>query len=154
VERYVTWLFENSQIDAAAYSDAITALSQSQLALARYGKGTAERPMREASWAESRLYARRQSSTTVRHAVRNVVAATLCLVDANDVRAAERYLNDLIAVLPRRREQPRVPVSRPATRTYTTPPPLPEKAVWHSSPRLHAAAVRRAPRPAHGPVPG
>jgi len=131
VESYVTELFEARRIDALSYTDSITALSEAALALARIGRPTAERPLRAASQAEARVYARWQCPSSVRHAVRAAVAAALCLVDQRDDRAATNWLADLATILPRRKKQGHSSRSGP-----------------------HVGAARRSAHPARGLVPG
>jgi hypothetical protein len=153
VEALVNRAFEANLIDAGAYTDAITALAEAELALARIGKVTAERPMQAASQAEGRLYSRWQASAVVREAVRAAVAAMLCLVDGNDARGATTWLNELVRLMPRRRELAPPPQWRR--------PPLPAAAVasrstglaaWRSRPVARPPIVRRHPRHAEAMV--
>ena len=86
-------------VDSGAYADAITALAEAQLALARAGKPSAEASLRRASDAENRLFERREVSPRVRHSVRAAVAAALCLADGHGTREADEWLHRLRAVV-------------------------------------------------------
>jgi len=150
VEALVNRAFQAQQIDAGAYADAITALAESTLALARIGKMTAERPMLAASKAEGRLYARWHASLVVRQAVRAAVAAMLCLVDGNDPRGATAWLSELVRLMPRRRELPppllhwRAPAA-PALAAAASRPAT-GQAAWRSGSFAKSLAARRHQR--------
>jgi hypothetical protein len=92
VEAYLTHEFERQALDPAAYIDAINALADAQLALARAGSPAAERPMREASAAELRFQRREQRNARARACLRAAVAASLCFADGGDAEAGEWLL--------------------------------------------------------------
>jgi hypothetical protein len=145
VEAFVNRAFHSNQIDGATYADAVTALSESALALARIGRSTAERPMRAASEAESRLFGRAHANPVVRQSVRAAVAAMLCLVDLNDPRSSQHWLGELVRLMPRRRE-PDVPraVARPVLAGAARDTRLSVRtSAWHSGAATVSLAARR-----------
>jgi hypothetical protein len=146
VEALVGRAFQTRQIDASAYADAVTALAESGLALARIGRGAAERPMVAASQAESRLYARWHVSRVVREAVRAAVAATLCLVDGNDPRGATAWLGELVRVMPRRELRPLRAWCLPPARATPAEDRPAVLAAWRSRSTERTLAARRRQR--------
>jgi hypothetical protein len=92
VEAYLTHEFETQALDPTAYIDAIHALADAQLALARAGTPAAERPMREASEAEMRFQRREQRNSRARACLRAAVAASLCLAEGVENQAGEWLL--------------------------------------------------------------
>jgi hypothetical protein len=99
VEAFLGHALQAKLLDAGAYADAVTALAEAQLALARAGRPAAEAPLRRASAAESRLFERRAVSPRVRHSVRAAVAAALCLADGHGPDEANGWLSRLRAVV-------------------------------------------------------
>jgi hypothetical protein len=99
VEAYLTSEFEAKALDAGAYVDGIHALADAHLALARAGKPTAERPMRQASEAESRFQRRARQNVRARLCVQAAIAASLCAAEGVDQQAGE-WLSQLKQTLP------------------------------------------------------
>ena len=99
VEGFLDHALRAGLIDADAYTDAVTALAEAQLALARVGRPAVEAPLRRASAAEGRLFGRSAVPPRVRHSVRAAVAAALCLADGHGASEADEWLNRLRAIV-------------------------------------------------------
>jgi|SRR5579884_71019 len=117
VEAFLTYELERRELDPAAYVDGISALADAALALARAGTPAAERPMREASEAESRFQRRERSNARARACLRAAVAASLCLADGGSAEAGEwlLQLSRNLPIVPIRARALPPPSSRPAT---------------------------------------
>src|SRR5438067_13403657 len=99
VESFLTGEYKDHHIEPAAYVDAIHALADASLALARAGTPAAERPMREASDAEARFQRRERRNARARACLQAAVAASLCLADGGESEAGA-WLLQLAHVLP------------------------------------------------------